>query len=94
MGTTKTLRFEWGNVASITTGEVMNVIRKSDELLDLLHQAGWSIGDAAFAGAEGVSWLVYGTQGGYELRAEDASRDEAWKQACRQAEALGWIEPL
>ena len=72
----------------------MDAPKLTDELFDLLHKAGWSIGDTAFRDAEGVYWLVYGTQGGYEIRAEDADRGEAWKLACRQAEALGLIEPL
>jgi hypothetical protein len=66
----------------------------ADELFSLLHRAGWSIGDTAFSDAEGMYWLVYGTQGGYEIRAEDADRGEAWKKACREAEALGLIEAL
>jgi hypothetical protein len=72
----------------------MNVIRRSDELFRLLHRAGWSIGDTAFAGPGGLTWLVYGTQGGYELRVEAARRTEAWEEACRQAESLGLIDPL
>jgi hypothetical protein len=71
----------------------MNVIRRSDELFRVLHRAGWSIGDTAFAGPWGMTWLVYGTQGGYELRAEAASRTEAWEEACRQAVDLGLIDP-
>jgi len=72
----------------------MNVVRKSDELFCRLHGAGWSIGDTAFAGPGGMTWLVYGMQGGYELRSEAKSRSEAWEAACRQAEALGLIDPL
>ena len=72
----------------------MNVIRKSDELFRLLHRVGWSIGDTAFAGPGGQTWLVYGTQGGYELRAESTNRIEACEEACRQARELGLIDPL
>lgn len=72
----------------------MNVIRKSDELFWLLHRAGWSIGDTAFAGPEGLTWLVYGTQGGYEIRAVAAERTEVWEAACHQARKLGLIDPL
>jgi hypothetical protein len=72
----------------------MNVVRKSDDLFQLLHRAGWSIGDTAFAGQAGLTWLVYGTQGGYELRAENSKRTEAWKHACRQATENGLIDPL
>jgi hypothetical protein len=66
--------------------------KSADELFSLLHRAGWSIGDTAFEDFEGVYWLVYGTQGGYEIRVEDADRGEAWKKACREAEALGLID--
>ena len=72
----------------------MDTLKISDELFNLLPRAGWSIGDTAFTEDQGKTWLVYGTQGGYEIRAEDSDRGEAWKQACRQAEALGLIEPL
>ena len=71
----------------------MDTPKLTDELFSLLHKAGWSMGDTAFSDAEGVYWLVYGTQGGYRIRAEDADRGEAWKKVCRQAEALGLIEP-
>jgi hypothetical protein len=60
----------------------------------VLHRAGWSIGDTAFAGPGGVVWLVYGTKGGHELRAEALGQVEAWRRACRQAEALGPIDSL
>jgi hypothetical protein len=72
----------------------MDSRKLADELFSLLHRAGWSIGDTVFSNAGGMYWLVYGTQGGYEIRSEDADRGEAWKKACRQAEALGLIEPL
>jgi hypothetical protein len=72
----------------------MNVVRKSDILLRVLHKAGWSIGDTAFGGPEGLTWLVYGTQGGYEVRAEAADRTEAWEEACRQAGALWILDPF
>lgn len=72
----------------------MNTPSKIDELFVLLHEAGWSIGDAAFDGQAGRTWLVYGTQGGYELRVDNSERTEAWKEACRQARELGLIDPL
>jgi hypothetical protein len=67
----------------------MNIVRKSDKLLRVLHKAGWSIGDTAFGGPGGLTWLVYGTQGGYELRAENSVRTEAWEEACRRLFLLG-----
>jgi hypothetical protein len=38
----------------------MDEIPKTDKLFLILHKAGWSIGDTAFAGKEGISWLVFG----------------------------------
>ena len=40
----------------------MNNILKIDKLRLILHQAGWSIGDTAFAGNGGIIWPVYGTK--------------------------------
>jgi hypothetical protein len=57
----------------------MDTPKISDELFNLLHRAGWSIGDTAFTEAQGKTWLIYGTQGGYEIRAEDSDRGEAWE---------------
>jgi hypothetical protein len=39
----------------------MSDIPKTDRLFLILHKAGWSVGDTAFVGNEGISWLVYGT---------------------------------
>ena len=50
----------------------------SDESVDNLHRAGWSIGDIAFHGPAGVVWLVWGSNGENLIRAEAATRDEAW----------------
>jgi hypothetical protein len=41
----------------------MEEIPKNDKLFLMLHRAGWSIGDTAFVGKEGMSWLVFGTKG-------------------------------
>jgi hypothetical protein len=72
----------------------MNDIPKSDKLFSILHRAGWSIGDIAFAGQEGISWLVYGTNGDHLIQVHGKSKEEAWKQACRQADALGMVHPV
>jgi len=70
-------------------------MRKTDKLFLILHRAGWSIGDTAFAGKEGISWLVFGTKGDHSIRAEGKSQEEAWwKQACRQAEEMGLVQPV
>ena len=60
----------------------------------MLHWAGWSIGVTAFVDKEGISWLVYGTRGDHSIRAEGKSQVEAWKQACRQAEEMGLVQPM
>ena len=48
----------------------MDEMPKTDRLFLILHKAGWSIGDTAFAGKEGISWLVYGTKGDHAIQAE------------------------
>ena len=72
----------------------MDEIPKTDKLFLILHKAGWSVGDTAFVGKEGISWLVYGTRGELSLRAEGKSQTEAWKNACRQAEEMGLVQPV
>ena len=72
----------------------MEEIPKTDRLFLIVHRAGWSIGDTAFAGKEGISWLVCGTKGDHSIRAEGKSQEEAWKQACRQAEQMGLVQPV
>lgn len=67
---------------------------KTDRLFLILHKAGWSVGDTAFVGKEGISWLVYGTRCELSLRGEGKSREEAWKQASRQAEEMGLVQPV
>ncbi len=72
----------------------MDDIPKTDKLFLILHRAGWSIGVTAFVGKEGMSWLVLGTKGDHSIRAEGKSQVEAWKQACRQAEEMGLVQPV
>jgi hypothetical protein len=63
-----------------------------DEALDRLHRAGWSIGDVAFRdGAGGLLWIVSGSNGENLIRAEGATRSEAWIRAVEQARSLGMI---
>jgi hypothetical protein len=60
--------------------------------LSRLHRAGWSIGDVAFRDDEGrLVWLVSGSNGENLIRAEGATRDEAWGRAIDQARALGML---
>ena len=72
----------------------MDDIPKTDRLFLILHKAGWSVGDTAFVGKEGISWLVYGTKGDHSIRGEGKSQTEAWKNACRQAEEIGLVQPV
>jgi hypothetical protein len=51
----------------------MDEMRKTDRLFLILHRAGWSIGDTAFVGKKGISWLVYSTKGDHSIRAEGKS---------------------
>jgi len=72
----------------------MDEIPKTDRLFLILHKAGWSIGDTAFVGKQGISWLVYGTKGDHSIRAEGKSQEKAWKLACRQAEEMGLVQAV
>jgi len=72
----------------------MDEIPKTDRLFLILHRAGWSIGVTAFVGKEGITWLVFGTNGDHSIRAEGKSQVEAWKDACRQAEEMGLVQPV
>jgi hypothetical protein len=66
-----------------------DVLQPSDEALARLHCAGWSIGDvAAHDGAGGLAWIVWGSSGENLIRAEGATRDQAWGRAVEQAREL------
>jgi hypothetical protein len=67
----------------------MDEIARIDMLFHILHKEGWSIGDTAFVEKRGLTWPASGSKGEHSLRAEGKVRDEAWKQACRQAEEMG-----
>jgi hypothetical protein len=72
----------------------MDHIPRADKLILILHQAGWSIACTAFAGKVGLSWLVCGTHGDHQIQANGKTQEAAWKQACRQAEEMGLVQPL
>jgi hypothetical protein len=72
----------------------MGDIPKTDQLFLILHRAGWSIGCTAFSGKDGLSWLVCGTLSDQQIQANGKTQEAAWKQACRQAEEVGLIQPL
>lgn len=63
-------------------------IPRPDQALLYLMREGWSIGDTAFAGPDGANvYVVYGTNGERAIRAEGASREEAWLGAVHLANA-------
>jgi hypothetical protein len=72
----------------------MEDIRKSDKLFLILHRAGRSIACTAFTGRDALSWLVCGTHGDDEMQVNGKTQEAAWKQACRQAEELGLVQPV
>jgi hypothetical protein len=61
----------------------------SDDSFDQLNRSGWSIGDTAFHVAAALVWVVTGTNGENRIRAEGATRAEAWYRACCEAKAVG-----
>jgi hypothetical protein len=62
------------------------------ECLDRLPRSGWSIGDAAFRFASGrLVWLVSGTNGENQIRAEGTTSAKAWLQAVEQPRTLGML---
>lgn len=64
----------------------------TDIALIRLHRAGWSVGDTAFVGTRGTTWLVYGSNGENLIRAHGPTQAEAWTEAVRQAMELGMID--
>jgi hypothetical protein len=72
----------------------MNPIPRTDQLFQILHRAGWSTVSTAFAGKDGLCWLVCGTHGDHQIQANAKTQEAAWKLACRQAEELGQVQPL
>jgi hypothetical protein len=63
----------------------------SDESLHRLHRAGWSAGEAAFAGKDGLAFWVTGMNGENLIKARGDTMEEAWWRAVQQAEAVGMI---
>lgn len=61
-----------------------------DESFARLHRAGWSTGETGSAGV----WLVTGTNGENDIRAEGHTQAEAWYRATLQAEAVGMLAAL
>jgi hypothetical protein len=69
-------------------------IPKTDKLFHILHRAGWSIDVTAFVGKQGMSWLVFGTNGDHSIQANGKTQEKAWKDVCRQAEEMGLVHPF
>jgi hypothetical protein len=67
----------------------MDKLSPSDIALIRLKRAGWSVGDAAFAGVKGATWLVSGSNGENLIRAWGPTQGEAWAEAVRQAREIG-----
>jgi hypothetical protein len=61
----------------------------TDESLDRLHRAGWSVGHAAFDEV----WQVDGTNGENVLLAHGATLTEAYCLALLQTRAVGILAP-
>ena len=65
----------------------------TDESLDRLRRAGWSVGDAAFGPEHALVWYVSGSNGENALSARGRSRAEAYWRACVQAREVGMLAP-
>jgi len=65
----------------------------TDESFSRLQRAGWTVGDVAVYGPEGIRWLVTGTNGENRIEARGASQEEAWHRTVEQAEAVGMARP-
>jgi hypothetical protein len=58
-----------------------------------LQRAGWTVGDVAVHGPDGIHWLVSGSNGENRIEGRGASQGEAWHRAVEQAEAVGMAGP-
>lgn len=64
----------------------------TDEIMDALNHAGWSIGVTAFhSTTRGLVWIVSGHNGENLLRAEGPTEAAAWRAALDQAGAVGML---
>jgi hypothetical protein len=56
--------------------------------MDVLHRAGWNVGDVMASTAKGREWLVTGTNGENVLRVTAPTQARAWLLAREQAEMM------
>lgn len=61
-------------------------------LIDLcesdLHQLGWSVGELAYHGPNGLIWQVQGPRGGETILARAPTQSDAWQAAANQAHMM------
>ncbi len=65
----------------------------SDHSFARLHQAGCSVGEVAVHTANGIVWLVTGSNGENVIEARGTTQTEAWARAPQQALAVGMLRP-
>jgi hypothetical protein len=63
-----------------------------DASADRLKRVGWSVGDTAVHGPDGITWVVFAHRGEQTVEGRGATRAEAWHRACLRAEQVGPIE--
>jgi hypothetical protein len=56
-----------------------------------LLRSGWTVCDMAFLIGGRFVWMVSGSNGKKQIRAEGATKAEAWWQAVEQARAVGML---
>ncbi len=66
------------------------------DAIEQLHRAGWSIGITAWTNGagEGPTWIVSGSNGENQIRAEGATAAEAWQATLGQARGQGMLERI
>jgi hypothetical protein len=69
----------------------MSTYPNVDESFARLRAAGWSVGEVRILTAEGLAWLVCGSNGENLISARGATHAEAWHRACQQAGTAGML---
>jgi hypothetical protein len=70
----------------------MDNLTPTDVALIRLHRSGWSVGDTAFSGPHGTTWVVFGSNGENLIRATGPTQSVAWVEAERQAREVGMLD--